>query len=176
MNSDAIFTIGKTHKVCQDYALAGFADGLPYTIVSDGCSSSRDTDFGGRILCKYAAQMLHSAIEYGVVPENAFKMSSSLVNDWKVVDQDCLDATLLIAKVIEDKVQVLMSGDGVVAAKRKDGMIIVKVIEFKDNAPLYLSYKNDPGRKKLLYDTYDDQDYQDIFSRQRTSSSFRNLY
>jgi len=47
MIADHHFCIGKTHKVCEDYATSGITeDGVTYAIASDGCSSSKDTDFG----------------------------------------------------------------------------------------------------------------------------------
>ena len=49
--ADAHFSIGKTHRVCEDYARAGLLpDGRAFAIVSDGCSSSPDTDFGSRLM------------------------------------------------------------------------------------------------------------------------------
>ena len=53
MNADAYFTIGKEHVqkdpfVCQDYAAVV---GPGRVVLSDGCSSSRHTDFGARLLC-----------------------------------------------------------------------------------------------------------------------------
>ena len=50
-HADAAFTIGKTHAVCQDYALAQNASDtspLRATWLSDGCSSSPHTDIGAR--------------------------------------------------------------------------------------------------------------------------------
>ena len=50
MNANCAINIGSTHALCQDYALAR-NDG-PYVILSDGCSSSPDTDVGSRLLVK----------------------------------------------------------------------------------------------------------------------------
>ena len=52
--TDHLFWAGDSHKVNQDYCLSGSKSGLHYAIVSDGCSSSPDTDFGSRILAKAA--------------------------------------------------------------------------------------------------------------------------
>ena len=51
MKIDSAFQIGKTHDICEDFALTGTKNSIvPYTIVSDGCSSSPLTDVGSRIL------------------------------------------------------------------------------------------------------------------------------
>ena len=49
-NADSYFCIGSTHDVCQDYAISS-PDRLR-AIISDGCSSAPDTDFGSRLLVK----------------------------------------------------------------------------------------------------------------------------
>jgi hypothetical protein len=60
-HTDSFFSIGDTHEICQDYALAGTtASGIPYAIVCDGCSgSSGHVDFGARLV----ANILKLAIE-----------------------------------------------------------------------------------------------------------------
>ena len=59
--TDAFFSIGKTHMVCQDYARSGTTRaGHPYAIVCDGCSSSPDTDLGSRFLAmSFASYVEH---------------------------------------------------------------------------------------------------------------------
>ena len=52
---DSIFKIGKAHSVCQDYA-AGITyppiRDMTYNVIalSDGCSSSLNTDWGSRLI------------------------------------------------------------------------------------------------------------------------------
>ena len=65
MNADSVFNIGATHAVCQDYVIArsgettfGSPNAGPYIILSDGCSSSPDTDMGARLLVKAMDQTL----------------------------------------------------------------------------------------------------------------------
>ena len=47
MTSDSFFAIGKAHTVCEDYARDGKIPDTErvFAIVSDGCSSSPDTDW-----------------------------------------------------------------------------------------------------------------------------------
>ena len=64
MHADSFFAIGSTHKINQDYAWGGmpnthwseYSMSAPraIAIVSDGCSSSKDTDFGSRLLAQSA--------------------------------------------------------------------------------------------------------------------------
>src|SRR5215208_7219869 len=60
MNANSVFNIGATHAVCQDYVIARSRapHGGPYVVMSDGCSSSPDTDVGARLLVKAIDQML----------------------------------------------------------------------------------------------------------------------
>jgi len=147
MHADSHFTIGKTHKVCQDYARAGKAtEGKAFAILSDGCSSSPDTDLGARLLTLTTA--------------NSFQLSW-LFTGWDICHEDialaardslgelapleALDATLLVAKEGPGGVGVTVIGDGVVACLRKDGVLEVIDVNYK-NAPGYLSYYFSPGR------------------------------
>ena len=58
MNANSTFSIGKNHIVCEDYALAYTGPIITYAIVSDGCSSSPDVDFGARCLAMSAKREL----------------------------------------------------------------------------------------------------------------------
>ena len=66
MHADSSYVMGMGHRVCQDYARAGRTPQehpLVYGIVSDGCSSSPDTDVGARLLALGAEAMLHQCFE-----------------------------------------------------------------------------------------------------------------
>jgi hypothetical protein len=164
MNTDSFFSIGRSHQVCQDYALSGMTNNLPYVIVSDGCSSSKDTDFGSRILSKclegcilepYEDDSLVKLKNTGFDLCRAYTKSLCVLDNFHELTDNCLDATLLLAKQTGKEIQVFATGDGVIAAKHKNGTIVVKVIEFEDNAPVYLSYKYNPKRKEQLHKMYD---------------------
>ncbi len=49
METNSFYQIGKEHKVCEDYASCGI-EPFPYAILSDGCSTGKNTDIGSRIL------------------------------------------------------------------------------------------------------------------------------
>jgi len=149
LNTDSCFSIGKTHKVCEDYARAGtFQPNLgveprAYAIVSDGCSASPDTDFGARLLTVAAQQRLNVfGDEFD--PNWAIWQAAERVRP--PLSPTCLDATLLVVHERADSdVGVLASGDGVVAAVRHDGTVEVWDIDF-NGVPGYLSYQLDPER------------------------------
>jgi len=150
---DACFAIGKTHKVCQDYALAGkTANDRSFAVVCDGCSSSPDTDFGARLLTRAAVQHL-STFGEGFDSERA----AWLADGWRTalnLPSTALDATLMAAFETDDKqVRIIVAGDGVVAARRRDtGLYDYWAVRYPSGAPGYLTYLLDPERKKAFLD------------------------
>jgi len=154
MFTDSFFTQGSTHKICEDYALHG----SNYVVISDGCSSAEDSDFGSRLLARATVQAINrndfgSNEFYYWVLATAVGYCRSLS-----LPPDCLFATLLAAKKIEDKIVVIMKGDGLVAAKQKNGGIYVSYLEFPFSAPFFLRYHLDETSlkdyKKQIGDTY----------------------
>jgi len=164
MYSDSIYRIGSTHSVCEDYALSGVYDKkAAWAIVSDGCSSSQNTDIGSRILSQLGKKYIESACEQtdcrytnlldGVdtryfLMEGAKKMCLALG-----LPLFSLDATLLSVAANKDKYKVVCWGDGVVITKFSDGMCHIIELESFDSYPSYLSYflhdKNDLGISKV---------------------------
>lgn len=138
MYSDFYFSIGSSHKVCQDYALAGEVDGSFFAAVADGCSSSPHTDLGARFLCFGAEQCLRSSDNRfffrGVLP-----MACRFLGAGPQVE--CLDSTILFVHTTPKLIYVFACGDGVIAARRRDGSVLVTELEFNNNAPAYLSYQ-----------------------------------
>lgn len=145
---DTFFTIGKTHKICQDYASAE----LRLICVSDGCSSSPNTDFGSRILTKIAIQQYRTNI---TINPNLIIDKCYQCCDVMHLPYCALDATLLFAAMEDNKINVTMVGDGTLVARKKDKSVIIKHINYKGNAPLYLSYFKDKSRKKAREEFYD---------------------
>jgi len=112
---DHMFTIGTTHAVCQDYARSG----KDYVIVADGCSSSVDTDVGVRALVLAAEERLQAGenIETLEDIQQVLRHADISVRQLK---QECLDATLMIARFLPEAraVQVTVWGDGLVVLCR----------------------------------------------------------
>ena len=156
VHSDASFAIGKTHAVCEDYATAGWQqNGIPYAIVCDGCSSSPDTDIGARLLAVSAAFHMNFVwTERGLSDAEILGLARNSVTELSL-DPRCLDATLLMAWKCTDTsesedgvigVRVRMRGDGVIAARCRDGTFNIFEIDHERGAPRYLNYDGDPSR------------------------------
>ena len=141
VSTDVCFCIGKSHKICQDYGVSG----ENYTIISDGCSAAKDSDFGSRLLV--AATRVCILKEWSSQFDKYFTNTLlELANTYcrtLYLSQDALSATLLISKIEKDSFKVLCIGDGAVAAKRKDGSLLLHEYKFLSGAPYYLRYELD---------------------------------
>lgn len=136
MHSDAHFEIGRSHDICQDYALVGTP---ALAVISDGCSSSDFTDLGSRFLVLSTHQDPFSLPVRILDRAHSMAKAANLKNS-------CLDATLLYAYPSPSGIRVNAFGDGVVVAKHKDGSVEVWSIDFNKEAPAYLSYLLSQGR------------------------------
>lgn len=153
MEADAYFAMGKSHTVCQDYAgVKGTGVGVRVA-VSDGCSSSPDTDFGSRFLVK--ATLGSPAFSLPTAP-----FIAALANEGAMavdLPTSCLDATLLAAHVDavrEDSLDVIAYGDGVIDIEFKNGDRSTYSIEFEKEAPGYPSYFLRPDDMALYLEKY----------------------
>lgn len=157
MAADSFVYIGKTHTVCQDHAAAGVtSDGrVNYAVVSDGCSSSTDSEFGSWALVR--ATLMHLNVERW--PENApgyLSLADILRRAYRMatecwVSKNALDATLLVAIHTDNKITVKAWGDGVIVARTRANTLVVYNIEYKSGAPAYPSYTLDATRSELFY-------------------------
>lgn len=145
VNTDSTFRIGKGHTVCEDYALH-FSNGA---IVSDGCSSSKDTDFGSRIISVLARDEVENAPiinvdVFGSVMSKIEKISSVLN-----IGLQAFDATLLIAVYLKElqQVVVILSGDGCVIYKERNKAVQFYQFYYENNYPRYLTYKLNKDRE-----------------------------
>ncbi len=161
MNSDNFFSIGHTHKVCEDFALSSHSFlngeehlGSAFAIVCDGCSSSADVDIGARLLAISARD--YSPYALGRDDVDAEFIGTSIVNKayhalstFVSLNPSALDATLLMACVNNGKARVMAFGDGVIVHKSGSGTTIYHIDyagfkrsdpASKISAPFYLSY------------------------------------
>jgi hypothetical protein len=148
MNADSTFIIGATHSVCQDYAVARESSARgTYAILSDGCSTSPDTDIGARLLVKAAERILHSRreVEPSSLHESAAACALAWSNSLHLTPQ-AVDATLLTAHLNLNELIVMCSGDGVVAGELTDGSLDVYAISYPSGYPLYPAYLQQPER------------------------------
>jgi len=151
---DSFFTSAKKpEKNCQDYVLSG-NDPIPYLIVTDGCSGSRYTDVGARIIAHNAKKFIEKIFnrtdldlfENTKLTQMFYENLGNTVifNSKKATDNipiECLDSTLIVAFVYNDKVHVFMYGDGAIIYQSNTKGLNSIIPEFEGNAPYYLSYK-----------------------------------
>ena len=150
---DGFFSIARQHLICQDYAIAA-AEPLPLLLLSDGCSSSRDTDIGSRLLVKSAEKIVHSRANIPVRDSEYHELGAAILAN-AVAAAECLalrrsalDATLLLAIYRGDAVTAMMYGDGYLAAIRRDGGLEYISVAYADNMPYYLNYWSDDPRQR----------------------------
>jgi hypothetical protein len=143
MTTDTFFTIGKTHTICQDYA----EHGEDHVIVCDGCSTAPESNIGAILLSRAAKLFLRKFPFRDATHFTQSTLASAYAYARAMeLHEDSLLATLLMAKVVDDDFKVVVSGDGVVAARYR-GTSKWKVVEytFPSGAPFYLRYTLDPA-------------------------------
>lgn len=145
-HADAWYTTGSAHVVGQDYALATVGgEAGTSAVVCDGCSGSADTDIGARLI---ARATLPALARPGPVDPAAVVWRASVAAAALGLPTTALDATLLTARLHATSVEILVSGDGVVAGRHRNGGVHVWVVEHPQGAPRYASYALDEGRAR----------------------------
>ena len=154
MHADSAFRIGSTHEVCQDYAATGSGAHGPYAVLSDGCSSSPDTDVGARLLVRAAVRLLR---ESGATPAAGLAAlhaeAARRALAWAELlglEPQAVDATLLTAHVSGDRLIIGCSGDGVVCLEQGDGALDVYSVNYPAGFPVYPAYAHQPARLRGL--------------------------
>jgi len=149
-NTDIYFSIGSTHQVCQDFAIADNT----YAIISDGCSSAKDADWGARLLAKSCQIVLKqkSIIDFDTL-RDVLNRACNYVNALEL-DQECLAATLLCAYVSNHVINAFIVGDGYIVARNRNGKLTVISHLFETGAPYYLYYNINDSLKKGYFTHY----------------------
>ena len=154
MNADAYMEIGSSHKICEDYALAGTFEDVGYAIVCDGCSSSQYTDVGARILAHLTKDALIYLQQRKLLYDKTFVKVDFKNILFEILIKKCLevkdalrlnpeafDATLLLALAVGGHTRALLGrGDGFFIVRRADGSTHTVSHTYSSNAPFYLSY------------------------------------
>lgn len=162
LNSDSYFSIGTTHRICQDYSLNGSRnDGYgEWASVSDGCSGSAFTDFGSRILVHSLKYSLYQQFNSSLLLKDALK-DAPAINSYCNLPEQALDATLFHLFIESDsglcnykKYTISAFGDGAIIKIRNDNAIEFTYIEYPSGAPLYLNYYSNPKRFKAYTDEF----------------------
>jgi serine/threonine protein phosphatase PrpC len=160
MNCDSYFEIGSSHMVCQDYALSGNYKDMWYGIVSDGCSSAEFSEIGAQVLCHVTKNILMVYYDLflngSVTPEfiaqllaTSIRVKADEVRKIYPISRDSLQATLLIAVVINGFMFTFVWGDGVIILGW-DKNITVTEIDYPDtNAPVYLMTDIESYKRKF---------------------------
>ena len=151
--TDTFIEIGSQHKVCEDYILK--LDSPQAVIICDGCSSSKDTDMGARIIANITKMkmqynpallkdLLASARTYDEVQQYGLGIISDAdgISTRLGLGETALDSTLIIAVKNPDRnsINVFFYGDGYLILKYKNDDIEIMQIDYDNNAPFYLSY------------------------------------
>jgi hypothetical protein len=141
MNADATIYIGSTHTLCQDYAIAR----NHHVILSDGCSSSPDTDIGARLLVKALDQSLTTPANIEALHKEAARVALDWAN-MLTLPPESVDATLMSIHITGDELIVACSGDGVIMLESQTGALDVYSISSPSGYPFYPSYVHQPDR------------------------------
>ncbi|OQW94800.1 MAG: hypothetical protein BWK79_04745 [Beggiatoa sp. IS2] len=154
LHYDHFFTIGKTHLVCEDYATQGDKP-MPFIVLCDGCSSSKDSDIGARILALATKHIVENAAEwpmdYAPFGQKLILTALDIVEKMHLTT-NVLDATVMLAFVQQEAIQVYVYGDGCLFFKDLEGNVGTIEIIFTHNAPFYLSYWPDKARQEEYAD------------------------
>ena len=161
MSNDFFFRMGSLHTICQDYALSGTQDGRQYALISDGCSGIPDpnipgspfTDFGSRFLvrstCRYLSEIQVSGTNTleSTFPDIKIIADAMAMARQSMLGPTALDATLV--GVIQDgeTIGAFRCGDGVIAARYRDGRIYYSTVKYGNNMPNYLRYRLEPKQQ-----------------------------
>lgn len=204
-NVDEFVRIGSSHDICQDHALTGQLESdrnvYSWGILSDGCSTAKNSETGAMILCRCANNMLRDYILNGSTlngylgNKSLFKnLSTSIyysainVVDLLKMDRECLCCTLWIVLNKIDKVEsehqtvVVGWGDGVVVQRfdcgERGDIVKCYSVSYDGNMPYYLLYEFDRLRKeqfKLFEQNCNVATYSDVWSGSNVETEFNPI-
>jgi hypothetical protein len=146
-NSDCAFYLGSTHEVCEDYGVAGEAvlpgsgEASDYAIISDGCSSSKDSDIGARLIVK-AAECLMIGNALSNPGELHSTAAAIALEQARMIglDRTAVDATLITVQTFDTRFVAAITGDGVIGYKRRGESLAFRAVSFPSGYPFYPSY------------------------------------
>jgi hypothetical protein len=151
---DHFLRIGSSHQICEDYVISG-SDPVPYVILSDGCSSSKDTDVGARILAQCAKSVLKLMLPVNDLVNSNFKSAvifkADIVRRALGLSRRSLDATLIVMFSQENCLHVCMFGDGFFFEIGPRGETVYN-LSYPNSMPFYLNYYNDEKELKTYKD------------------------
>jgi serine/threonine protein phosphatase PrpC len=150
MAADVFYAMGSSHHVCQDFAVANG----DFVILSDGCSSALESDWGARLLVQACKGVMPRLMDFTLLKDTVLK-TAKLYTTVLGLHQDCLAATLLCAYKADNNINVFVTGDGyVVAHNKKTDTLSVFAHTFDSGAPYYLYYSLDEALEKSYYESF----------------------
>lgn len=148
---DSAYLIGNEHLDCQDYAYHGIVNNIPFIIVSDGCSSAKDSDVGARYLTHTLVKNIERFDSYqSIVDELEYAIQTYPFSRASLI------ATIRFAFVKNNKLHLFHYGDGHTIIQ-KDSNVESIFTKFESNAPFYFYYNH----TDYLKNSYIDQFYTD---------------
>lgn len=146
--TDGLFEKGSTHSVCEDYVFHGSFP-VPFVVLCDGCSGSKHSDVGARLLAHAVPKVLNLMNSEEAFDLSAEEFAISVFQQARIaclalgLSKSSLSATLLVA-LYEPKtnnMRVIMVGDGILAIKTKnDNSVDVLQVDFSEDYPAYPGY------------------------------------
>lgn len=168
ITADSIFIQGQGHRVCQDYAYHGKVlwndfvtkkvTEYTYAVISDGCSSSANTDVGARLLCHSFIDILRrEGLNNGTADLALFLADIARKNIG--MGPECLDVTLFAIVTDGNSVHILRYGDGFFVDNKHR-----EEIKYTSGAPFYLNYRSDPKRLERYFQEFGNTAFKTVWS------------
>lgn len=151
MIPDAAVSIGSHHAIhgfCQDFARIGGTPDNAFVLVSDGCSSSRDSEIGSKLLTIAASKFVQSEFPDEEFRRQSIRLAQSYAKALGL-NESCLDATLLAIRKVKGTYWASIFGDGIIVQRTGDSIHIAQVT-YESGYPNYPSYLLDPARAKQI--------------------------
>jgi len=127
--------MGKQHRICEDYV----ANSNNIIVVSDGCSSSKKTDVGSRILSHLILSEIGKVADF----DSGVFLALSKAEEIRLelgLPETSLDGTIGILQRKDNRIFAKFFGDGVLLVKYKNGVTTVDSIVYDNEMPYYISY------------------------------------
>lgn len=122
MVSNGVSLIGNYHNINQDNFIAKKFNKGYVVIVSDGLGSKKYSQYGSKKICKIIYNILNSIDEYIELKKIIALAHKKWVKSLKKYDISQCSATMLIAVVYKNKIEVARLGDGLISIHVDDKM------------------------------------------------------
>lgn len=150
INADHAFHIGSQHlrggMPCQDYAISGCKRDYAYGVISDGCSGGGDTDIGARVIARSTAQALAWSSWVFFMEDKVdtyCKAHDGFAQGALALDHADMLATCGYVATVKGHLSIRLVGDGVIAARSRDGSLVMTKVDWSNNTPVYRAYAAD---------------------------------